>query len=375
MFCGLIILINFVRFFDMKDTRFMKKIQIILVGLLFFSSLMAQTDFRPGYVVKLMGDTLWGEIDYRGDKTMSEICTFRQNKTADVRTFSPDDIFGYRFVDSKYFVSRKIHEKNVFLEYLIDGKISIYYYREGQFDDHYFIEKEKGELIELPYEKGIKSKDGVEYQYESTTHIGILSFYMQDAPDLLSTITKLKQPEHKNLIKLAEKYHKEVCDGEKCIIYEKKLPPLKVNLEFVAGVTHFNNEFYSEFNTEQTGYFATGGVLAHFWLPRVSENLYFKTGAVFLHDSNSSTTSTILYKIPIQFEYLYPKGIIRPRASLGFDYLIFLPACSVGANIKLNKFLQLTINYDIDFNSENSILNMPNRFCSHSLNGGVCVSL
>jgi len=349
----------------------MKRLSILFIVFIFAKSLFAQTDFRPGYVIKTVGDTLFGEVDYRGDILMGEICTFRPNKKGVVSTFAPGEIFGYRFIDSKYFVSRTVGDKNVFLEYLINGKVKIYYLRDN-ISDHYFIEKEGEKLMELPYEEKIIRKDDNEYLDKSTKHIGILSYYMQDAQDLIPLIQKIKEPEHKNLIQLAERYHNEVCDGEKCIIYEKKLPPFKVNFEILGGVTHVNDKITD--GTLIPNYMFTGGVLAHLWLPRVSENLYFKTGLIYVNNENISP-KTELYKIPLQFEYLYPRGVIRPRASIGFDFLILEPACSVGVNIKINKHLYLSVNYDLNFYSEDSKLNFPNRFLSQSLYTGLYFAL
>ena len=82
----------------MKLKRF-----FIIVFLLPASWLYAQTDFRPGYVITNSNDTLYGEIDYRGDRLMSEVCKFRSNGR-DIVEYTPYDIAAYRFTDSKYFV-------------------------------------------------------------------------------------------------------------------------------------------------------------------------------------------------------------------------------------------------------------------------------
>ncbi len=61
----------------------MKLKSLILVGLLFsIVALNAQTNFRPGYIISLTGDTIYGDIDYRGDFLMSMLCKFRsEDKT------------------------------------------------------------------------------------------------------------------------------------------------------------------------------------------------------------------------------------------------------------------------------------------------------
>jgi hypothetical protein len=58
---------------------------------------------------------------------------------------------------------------------------------------------------------------------------------MQDAPNLQSKINDIKKPGHQNLIKLAEDYHNAVCEGEKCIIYAKSAPLIKIITRINSG--------------------------------------------------------------------------------------------------------------------------------------------
>jgi len=83
----------------------MKLIKLLFgVGLLHLaSSLSAQTDFRSGFIIHLAGDTLYGEIDYRGDLLMSRVCKFKDKK-GEITAYDPDDIEAFRFLNSKFFV-------------------------------------------------------------------------------------------------------------------------------------------------------------------------------------------------------------------------------------------------------------------------------
>ncbi|WP_016775860.1 hypothetical protein [Anaerophaga thermohalophila] len=190
----------------------MKLKNLILFGLLFSIGLLnAQTDFRPGYIIKNTGDTLNGDIDYRGDLLMSRLCKFRDKENI-IKDYSPNDIIAFRFIDGKYYVSREINDRRVFLEYLIKGKVNIYYMRDEN-GDHYYLDKEDVKLTEIPYEEGIKYIDDKQVFYESKKHIGLLNYFMQDAPEFQSRIQSLKKPEHQTLIKLAEDYHNAVCEG------------------------------------------------------------------------------------------------------------------------------------------------------------------
>ena len=220
----------------------------------------------------------------------------------------------------------------------------------------------------MPYEEGIRNNGKNEYLYKSTKHIGILNYYMQDAPELAEQISKIKEPEHDVLIRIAEKYHIAVCDGKKCIIYEKKLPAFKVNMEVLAGTNLIQNEFTGGIVKS----FFTYGALAHIWLPRLSERVYFKTG----FETFAVGKENLMF-IPFQFEYLFPRGIIRPKIALGYfltiySYQLFpLATGSVGANIKLSDKLSLSLNSDYIFNPDINIIFMPGNYFSTSLTAGL----
>ena len=323
----------------------MKNTSIIVVVFIFYSILAeAQTYFKPGYVIKSEGDTLYGEVDYRGSILMSKICTFRHNAKDSVHHFSPDDIIGYRFRESKYFISKMVNGKKVFLEFLINGRVNIYYLKDKWGADHYYIEKDSLGFAEIPYKDGIKERDGKEYLYSSTRHMGLLTFYMQDTKELESDILKLKKPEHDNLIALAKKYHLAVCHDDKCIIYEKKLPLFKVGVEVAGGQIYINDDFFGKYNFSQVG------VMAHIWMPLVNENLFLKVGILYSHETykfpNSDEPLTTISEFPFQIEYVYPHGIIRPTFAIGTNLPYTTLDLSPGIDVRLVKWLYLTVNFN-----------------------------
>ena len=109
------------------------------------------------------------------------------------------------------------------------------------------------------------------YYSNSNKHIGVLIYYMQDAPNVVEKINKLKEPNHENLIEIAKDYHNTVCTTESCIIYQRKKKSLKIKIEPILG--SFN---YVKADKSVDKYALMGGVLAHIWLPRVNEKLYLR---------------------------------------------------------------------------------------------------
>ena len=288
----------------------MKLKRLVLFGLLISTRIInAQTDFRPGYIIQTNGDTISGHIDYRGDIIMSSVCRFKDKESV-IKEYFPNDITAFRFIDSKYYVSREVNNKKVFLEYLIKGKIDIYYMRDD-IGDHYYIDKGKVKLTEMPYEEGVKFVDNKRVFFETRKHIGILNYYMQDAPEFKARIASINRPDHQNLIKLAEDYHYAVCKDEKCIIYEKRLPWLKISVSPFVGLTKYKG--YDKFINELGGYL-------YLWAPRISEKLFLKTGLAY-NKLSEDGDKFFFYKIPIQIQYIYRAHRIQPNVSAGINFL------------------------------------------------------
>lgn len=339
-------------------------------NLLFFalliatSSLNAQTDFRPGYVIKNSGDTLYGMIDYRGDQLMSGFCTFKTSENV-VNEFTPKDILAYRFTDSKYYVTREIDGRKIFLEYLIKGKVNMYYMRDAN-GDHYYLDRDNIKISELPYEEGIKWVGKEQVFYKTNKHIGLLYYYMQDAPEFKSQIDRIIKPEHKNLVKLAEDYHNAVCKGESCIVYEKAQPLLKINLEMVGGMVNY--ETIDDLNDK---FYFQGGVLAHFWIPRLNEKFFIKTGFLYSQIEDLDGKKYNYFIIPAHIGYLAPKAYrIRPTLSIG----MLSPSYSGGLIVKLNKSISIGVQSWMNFNYDKFPF-IPSTLYSYSLFGNLYIEM
>lgn len=189
-------------------------------------SAFSQAVFRNGYVVKNSNDTVYGLIEFKGNRTNANLCIFKQDAESEPRSFTPNDIKGYRIEDSKYYVAKTItvtdKEELLLLEYLINGIVDMYYYYDGIME-HFFVDGGDNRLIEL-------KKSSIEYNtyrrrviQESKQHIGILKYIFKDSPEISKQVETIEL-NRKQLIDVAHAYHKEVCADEACIIYEKKKP-------------------------------------------------------------------------------------------------------------------------------------------------------
>jgi hypothetical protein len=351
---------------------------LLLLCLSFVSGLaLAQSNFKPGFIITNTNDTIHGTIDYRGDLMMSQICRFRPGGYGKYEKYGPADISAFRFIDGKYFVSKEYNGNHHFLEFLINGIVNVYFLRTME-ADYYLMEKDELGLTEIPYEESYRIIGNSRYRYRSNKHFGVLNLYMSDASDFYSRISDIKKPTHQNLIRLAEDYHYKVCEGETCLIYEKKAPFIKVNIELSWGQISYQKQnwnyiYYSSIVDQK---YINSGIMAHVWLPRANENFYLRTGITMSRLQYSRYKSN-LYKFPIQCEYIYPKGIIRPKVAYGISiYQPFNQAVSFmgGVNIKIYKPVYLSFNYETDYTPRDVFL-LPQYFISKNLSSGIYVEL
>lgn len=316
--------------------KLFRKIPFFILFLFCLINLQGQTNFIPGYIVTNENDTLQGLLDYRGDIRNSRKCEFKENENALAKEFLPFSIKGYRFTESKYYVSKYVlsegNKTPVFLEFLVNGISDLYFYNAG-IEDHYYIEKADGKLIELTNEFKPVQVDGNNYISESKKYIGILKLAFADCQQLFPMI-KGARLEEKSLIAITKKYHDYMCDGEKCIVYEKQLPVVRVKFgSFISMngsfLTFNKNPLYQAIHFRMAAY-PTIGLQLNTSMPKANEKLSFQVSGEFgksyfygtgINPANSAfeeiNLHAFLLKGKVGFKYTYPKGKIRPTLLIG----------------------------------------------------------
>lgn len=198
----------------------MKKFRLS-ISLIFLSaavSLHAQGDFKPGYIILTDQDTIHGQIKINSEARNARTCIFRTDENAEASSYGPGEINAYRITGGKYYVSHTIEEegqqKEVFLEYLVNGMADLYYLRNDN-SEAYFIQKEGENVLEL-------------------TDIRLLKAAFSDCYEIQPSLDRATLS-HKSLVGMTVKYHDYVCDGEVCINYSKESSGLKVQVGPVAG--------------------------------------------------------------------------------------------------------------------------------------------
>jgi len=261
------------------------------------------------------GDSVSGRIDYRNDIKNMNHCVF-MDSSGRVTNFRPFSIFGYRFTDGKFYISKYIKKKDVvtpsFVEYLVRGKKNLYYQRD-ETGAHFLIDYRNDTVIEVVYKVDYLAKDGFEYVGESKLHQAYLKAYFKDCPALVKEIDRITVPDINNMVSLTRQYHHLTCGDSGCVVYYKKHSRFRVDVEFRMGMILYP-ELADEYEWQYAG-------LAHFWLPRSNERMYLVTGFIYgpLHNYGSTYS---MHKVPVKFEYAFPFKVLSPRIEAGVNFMV-----------------------------------------------------
>lgn len=309
----------------------MSRIKLTVIALVIFISKItnAQSDFQYGYIITSRFDTLYGKIDNRNYNDNAQYCDFLNSGS--VVRYYPDQIFGYRFTKGKYYISKEIGNKKVFMEFLIDGKLDIYFSQDKEGINHYYASKDTLPLQELKYEKDILVIDGEYKSYESKKYIGLLSYYTHDCPSLAKEIPDLNELNHKNLIRFAKNYHDLTCPDETCLIYEKKLP-FRIKLGVYGGT----NIIFKNITELEKGVYASYGFNILFQQAEINERIYIGLG---LYRDGQMGYGMSYCRIPFSINYLNPRPGFSPVISYQFDLNrgLFTEAIEIGMKYQLKK--------------------------------------
>jgi hypothetical protein len=322
--------------------------QLIIFLAIFLSGtleLYSQSDFRNGYIVKNNDEIIYGLIDYKGNKANAKKCVFKKEVDSEKQEFTPEEIKAYRFIDSKYYISKSIKQEDkenlLFVEYLINGTVDIFYYRD-HLGEHYLLDLGENELYELKNEEKEVYVNNTRLLEETKEYIGILKYSFSQSPSISQKAENVSL-NHKSLIKIAHDYHKEICADEVCIIYEKKLPKkiikfgalVGVNAMTISEIGTFSEELYYLDNSNySTAIYPSLGMFFKINMPDANERFYFQYEGTFNYSKLTTTNSYIepFYKFNYInslvlaqsafcnagiVRYEFPKGKIRPTFQAG----------------------------------------------------------
>lgn len=317
----------------------MKKSFVLSAFLLMSLICSSQADFKEGFVLMQSGDTLYGLINYRGGSRGYNSCLFKQSKKQEAISYTQKDIAGFGFPDDRLFVSKKVdlstgNSPNVFIEVLVRGAVSLYYYNGG-----FFIQKGESPLYELTILKKEILKDGQKVNIIIKKYLEILSMVLSDCEKAKSIIpnTMLGQT---SLTKLVEVYNS--CVNSPSITILSSKPKIKISMGLSVGLINSNLDIFSRIRSDQVSFVDApyeqsnsfqSGISLNFIFPRFSEKLSFLGEVVYFKsqfysfkrldysyaiDNGYVTIGMDQLSIPVGLRYTFSVNKISPYLNLGF---------------------------------------------------------
>lgn len=329
-----------------------------------------QKDYKSGYIITNEFDTIYGFVNLKSNFLNSRSCEFRENGTIGSKTYSPQDIHSYRIENSKYYISKEItlnnETKRIFLEYLVDGIVDLYYLKEAR-EDIYFIEKE-GILHQLSNEEKEVIVNNVTYLKNSNQYIGILNDLFRESPETINEI-KNTSFSYKSLINITKDYHNYVCKDQTCIDYTKSAKKniwvelntgsgfswmgLKTSGDYSYNVRPFGgvNIRFIPFRSHYVWNFTTGvNISANDFVGDFKNDLF-----IYELTYHISTKYTMIH-IPFKVEYSFPADKLQPFVALSYNNIILInsnyqiyekyPYGTIPVNSALRKY-QLGLSFDL----------------------------
>lgn len=295
-------------------------------------------NFIPGMVVTSGGDTLSGMVDYhnwdlspksirfckkQGDQVIvyhpSEVKMFKVDGDIYVVTEVDIEISSRRNESFSYDPALQLKRKSVFLRALVIGDKSLYYYKDLNTDDLFFIKIDSTYQL-LGYKLYHIDINDVNSVSEHRKLVGQLLYFMRDRPELKKTIEGVQYSRY-NLTALFNAYNKLVMPNKLNQIKKEKF---KVNYGLVAGASintiHFTGTAFPELvlPTYSPKLSFTPGVFVEFVEPRnrgrwsiCSELLY----ATYKYSSSYNDGSHI-FNTNIELGYIKLNNLLRYRILL-----------------------------------------------------------
>ena len=319
----------------------MKKFIIFVLWAVSATVSMAQVNPKSGIVITNTGDTLRGNIDLRTNEKLSKQCTFQANGESETKIYKPGDIEGFRFDEGgKFFVTRRLNVTGepqlYFAEFMVQGKMNLYCITHNS-EDHFFFEREDGEMAELTdrtldYSSLNAFQAAKNEIREKQKEYGKVKFLLKDSQKAVNDMDEANIS-RKKLVNVVRDYHNDVCtDGSKCVVYEydEKSDKSKVHFKAFVGFAHYSTDKMKYFGDTPAISFPNNafeiGVGAEIDLERWMKDLSVEADIAFSPKTESKKVNnkSIIRSIEqtrlvlnLGFVKRFGKGKIQPLARAG----------------------------------------------------------
>lgn len=383
---------------NIESIMITRKIYLLAILLVLAVSVSAQ-NFKQGYIITEKDGEVMGLIDFSTNKDNGATCVFKLSEDAPAQIFLPTDILGYKFVkEGKYYVSREVSinekKRQVFLEYLVQGMMDLYYYKDYKDSkmEYYFFEDKDGEVTQIS--KKPNKFDGT-YDIVDDKYRNQLTYLFREYPEMSEMFMKQKNRretfdrnvrfakmgefgyDRSDMIEAVKLYHSKACTtGEPCLVFENNSNKRYVRLQFsvYAGMQWVDFKWNLDALKSVQSLNPVVGAIVNVSNPRVSQSLSLyldaslsgvkgenevkdETGSYFHNKLSGVTTS---FKLGVQ--YMYPRGKVRPSIGAGYGIHTFISKSNT-------TYIEESKGNDILKSSINGYYNIPTLY--HGFNANI----
>ncbi|MBN1145407.1 MAG: PorT family protein [Bacteroidales bacterium] len=378
----------------MKKIISVLKPVLLIAGMMFSWLSYSQENFSPGLVINNSGDTLRGLVDYRNWATNPKAVAFKVEVGSSATTFLPTDIIEFR-VEDEIYVSAIVEAENtpvedsrleydsklrisldtLFLQTLVDGKKGLYYYRNNEGRENFYIKKDDGFEL-LIYKKYLIRQGTTSSIRTISNYIGQLNLYFSDCPDILQKVNRASYDQG-TLIKLFQEYYK--CFSTE-ITFQRNPETIRFEIGVLAGVSNSKLKFYGAVKNwdflENSDYKRStdfsGGVFFDFVMPRRMRKLSLNNELLlFMYQTNGYDEQTNFnndnIKISTEFTYSYLRlnNLLRYRFPVGNATVFINGGVSNGILLSEEQYLkkEITTSYSgTNIYESNTVLPQTKKF-------------
>ena len=239
----------------------MKKLILLTFYSLIAVTLLAQQNYQAAYIVNLEKDTINGFIDYQNWNNNPEQIRFKADLKMDAKVYTPNDINSFMVYEEKYISAEVeaemsarstdnltydteliLEKRRVFLSSLVEGNISLAYYKDPLGYENFYVFNEQ-EFQLLIYKRYFADVDKRKVVKENKKYMGQLMVYLMDCEEVKNQISKTPYS-RKSLESLFKNYY-EKCEGNGAIYIQKREKD-KIKFGLLAGVALSQPKFYSD---------------------------------------------------------------------------------------------------------------------------------
>ncbi len=240
----------------------------ILLGIflcLVKSPVLAQADFRPGFVVTSTGDSIRGFVEYTMSETHERECRFKPAYNAAAQIYTPTDLKSYGITGGRRFISLSLPleggRRQVFAQLMEGGRVQLLMHH-----DVFWLLKDSVLKLEPPKRVLIETSDGPKMKTENR-YIGFLNIAFADC----QVNTRRARYEARSLSNLVREYNS--CKGQLDVTALDLRPWTRVNLDVFAGVQ--SSSMVLSNGGKGSSLSPTGGLGIELSSPRITDKVFF----------------------------------------------------------------------------------------------------